>query len=234
MAGRRATADFPGNLSIVSGIVRPFVPGSVRVGAWMIGLGAVQFIVAMAVVQLRYAHYSLLTNYISDLGNTSTSPLHEVFNVSIIVLGVLAFVGILGAWGGFPSGGSRILGLGLLLLASVAAIFVGIFPENVNPTVHGIASLAVFGPGGVGLVVVGSGMRAGTHWSSYRLFTMVLGAVTLLSLLYYAPTQATNTTFDPGLIERLIVAPILLFALGIAVHLARLPVRPRIRIPKRA
>jgi hypothetical membrane protein len=214
----------------VTAPMRPFVDGSVRVGAILIGVGAVQFVVAMGVVQSGYPHYSLLANYISDLGNTATSPLHVVFNASIIALGVLAFVGILGAWGGFPRGGARFGGLSLLLVASVAAILVGIFPENVNPTVHGLASLAVFAPGGIGLVVVGTGLRAPTHWSSYRGFTILLGAITLVALAYYAPTQATNSTVDPGLVERLIVAPILVWAVAIAVHLVRLPVRPRVRI----
>ncbi|HTT73232.1 MAG TPA: DUF998 domain-containing protein [Thermoplasmata archaeon] len=216
----------------MSGSVRPFVPGSVRFGAWAIGVGVVQFVVAMAVVQSRYPGYSLLTNYISDLGNTATSPWHAVFNGSIMLLGALAFVGILAAWGGFPAGGSRLAGLGLLLLASLSAILVGVFPENVNPTVHGIVSLTVFAPGGVGLVLAGAGMRPTTHWSGYGGASMLLGLITLASLAYYVPTQFANSTFDPGLIERLIVAPILLWALLVAVHLGRLPVRPRIRRPR--
>ncbi len=210
--------------------IRPFVDGSVRVGAALIGVGTVQFVVAMAVAQSGYPHYSLLTNYISDLGNTATSPLHDVFNASIVGLGVLGFVGILAAWSGFPRGGGRLVGLSLLLLASVAAVLVGLFPENVNPTVHGLASLAVFAPGGLGLVIVGTGMVPTTHWSSYRGASYLLGVITLVSLAYYAPTQATNSTFDPGLIERLIVAPILVWAFAVALHLARLPVRPRVRV----
>ena len=83
------------------------VDRSVRWGAALIGLGTVQFILAMAVVQTRYSGYSLLQNYVSDLGNTSTSPLHVVFNASIIALGVFAFVGIVLAWGGFPRGAAR-------------------------------------------------------------------------------------------------------------------------------
>ena len=212
----------------------PHVDRSVRAGAALIGLGTVQFVAAMAVVQTRYAGYSLLTNYVSDLGNTATSPLHVVFNVSIIVLGVLSFLGIWLAWGGFPRGGSRAAGLLLLLVASVAAVLVGLFPENVNPPVHDAVSLLVFLPGGLGLVVLAVGMRPGTHWAGYRGFSAVLGAVTLLSLAYYAPTQVQNTTFDPGLIERLIIAPILIWALGVSVHLVRLPVFSRFRPPPTA
>jgi hypothetical membrane protein len=205
------------------------VDRSVRAGAALIGLGTVQFVAAMAYVQTRYAGYSLLTNYVSDLGNTSTSPLHAVFNVSIIVLGVLSFVGIWMAWSGFPRGASRAAGLLLLMIASVAAILVGLFPENVNPPVHDLVSLLVFLPGGLGLVGLAVGMRPGTHWASYREFSAALGAVTLVSLAYYAPTQVLNTTFDPGLIERLIIAPILIWALGAAFHLVRLPLFSRFR-----
>ena len=79
-------------------------------------------------------------------------------------------------------------------------------------------------------MIVGTGMVPTTHWSSYRGASYLLGAITLVSLAYYAPTQATNSTFDPGLIERLIVAPILVWAFAVAVHLARLPVRPRVRV----
>jgi len=196
---------------------------SVRWGGVLIGVGVVQFVVAMAWVQSRYGGYSLLTNYISDLGNTSTSPLPAVFNDSIILLGVFAFLGTLLAWGGFPRGGPRVVGLFLLLIASISAILVGLFPENVNPNVHDVVSLMVFLPGGLALVLLAVGMRERTHWSSYRLFSAVLGFVTLVSLAYYAPTQLNNTTWDPGLIERLIVAPILIWGFVAGVHLAGLP-----------
>ena len=196
---------------------------SVRWGGVLIAFGAFQFAVAMAVVQSRYAGYSLLTNYISDLGNTSTSPWFVVFNASIILLGVLAFFGVLLAWGGFPRGGPRVLGLFLLLIASIAAICVGLFPENVNASVHDFVSLMVFLPGGLGLAVLSAGMRENSLWNGYRAFTLILGLVTLVSLAYYAPTQSYNTTWDPGFIERLIVFPILLWAFVAGVHLARLP-----------
>src|SRR5271157_86933 len=196
---------------------------SVRWGGFLIAIGVVQFVIAMAWVQTRYGGYSLLTNYISDLGNTSTSPLYMVFNVSIIVLGLFAFFGILLGWGGFPRGGARVVGLFLLLIAGVAAILVGLYPEDVNPPVHDLVSLMVFLPGGLALVILSFGMRAGTSWSSYRGLSALLGLVTLVSLAYYAPTQLYNTTWDPGLVERLIVFPILLWGFVAGLRLASLP-----------
>ncbi len=211
--------------------VRPFVSRSVRTGGAMIGLGAFQFVVVMIVIQLRWPGYSDLTNYISDLGNTAISPLPWLFNASIILFGILAFVGVLAAWSGFPPGAPRLFGLGLLLIASLAAIAVGCFPENVNPPVHDLSSLVVFAGGGVGLVILGWGMRPGTSWSHLRGLSIVLGAITLAALAYYAPTQTLGTTFDPGLFERIIVAPIILWAIVTAIHLGRLPVRPRVSLP---
>ncbi len=198
-----------------------------RLGAALIGLGALQFVAAMVVVQSQYPGYSDLTNYISDLGNTLTSPWHVVFNVSIGLLGMLSFVGILLAWTAFPRGAPRAVGLPLLLLASVAAIMVGVFPENVNPSVHDLVSLLVFAPGGIALLVLAAGMNASSGWEGGRIGSALLGAICLVSLAYYVPTQANNTTFDPGLIERFIVAPILIWGLGVAVHLTRLRPLPR-------
>ncbi len=199
----------------------PRPTASTRTGAALIAIGVVQFSVAMAVVQAGYPGYSDLQNYISDLGNTATSPWHWVFNISIILLGILAFVGILLAWNGFPRGGTRWVGLGLLLVASLAAIGVGVFPENVNPTVHGLSSLLVFAPGGIALVALGAGFGPDSRWHSMRWVSIVLGLVTLAALAYYVPTQGNNTTWDPGLIERFIVFPILLWGFLAALQLFR-------------
>jgi hypothetical membrane protein len=196
-----------------------------RLGAALIGIGVVQFAVAMAVVQSAYSGYSLLQNYISDLGNTATSPWYVVFNVSVILLGILAFLGILLTWRAFPRGGTRVVGLPLLLIASVAAILVGIFPENVNLPVHEVASLMVFLPGGLALIVLSAGMCAESGWNSLRESSRTLGVVTLAALLYYAPTQLNNSTWGPGLFERLIVFPILIWAILASLHILRVPSR---------
>ena len=201
------------------------MPAAVRrrvsIGAAMAAAGVVQYAAAMALVQAKYPGYSDFANYISDLGNTATSPWNAVFNVSIILFGALAFVGIVLAWPGFPSGRTRAVGLPLLLLASVAASLVGVFPENVNPGIHDIVSLLVFAPGGIALVVLAAGMRTDAKWRWLCRPSAGLGLVTLVSLAYYIPTQANNTTWGPGLIERFIVFPIMIWGLLAAIQLRR-------------
>ncbi len=210
----------------------PLVHRSVRTGAWLVFVASAQFVIANVLVQLYYPDYSLLTNYISDLGNTSTSPAHIVFNVSIMVLGVLAFVGILAFWSAFPRGGLRVGGLSLLLIASVAAIFIGLFPENINGTVHSIASLLVFLPAALAFLALGASMNDENHWGiGLRWFTAGLGLLMLVALAVslFLPI---GTTSYPGLFERLVVYPVLLWALVVGWFVGRWPVRaPRHLVP---
>ncbi len=197
---------------------------SVRTGALLLVLGSLEFIAVMMVTQLYYSNYSLSTNYISDLGNTANSPLWYVFSAGIIALGLLAFVGLMLLWNTFPAGGRRVSGLALLLLASVAAIVVGFFPENVYGSVHDTASLLVFLPGGLGLLALGASMREGTGWESLRGFSVVLGAITLVSLAVFLFTNVGANQY-PGLFERLVVAPLLLWAVVVGIFVAGFPVR---------
>ena len=199
------------------------VDRAVRWGGLLLTVGVAQFVIAMAWVQTQYGGYSWLTNYVSDLGNSGYSPLFAVFNASVVVLGVFAIVGVLLAWAGFPRGGSRVTGLFLLLIAGVGAILVGLYPENVNSTAHDVASVMVFLPGALALLILAVGMRPGTFWSSYRGFSAVLGGVCLVAFAYFAPTQLLNTTWDPGLVERLIIFPILLWGFVAGIRLARIP-----------
>jgi hypothetical membrane protein len=199
------------------------VDRAVRWGGLLLTVGVAQFVVAMAWVQTQYTGYSWLTNYVSDLGNTVNSPFSPLFNASIVVLGVFVIVGVLLAWAGFPRGGSRVAGLFLLLIAGVGAILVGLYPQDVNTTAHDIASVMVFLPGALALLILAVGMRTGTFWSSYRGFSAILGGVALVSFAYYAPTQLLNTTWDPGLVERLIIFPILLWGFVAGIRLARIP-----------
>lgn len=197
---------------------------TVHYGAVALLIADLQFIAAMIVTQLGYPNYSLAQNYISDLGNTSLSPWYYVFDGSIAALGVLVTIGILLIWSSFAPGTSRAVGLLLLLLAGVAAIFVGAFPENVNGTVHLIASLLIFGPSGFALLLLGArAMPARTHWAPYRGFTVALGVITLAALAIFL-LHAWGP-LGPGTIERLIVAPVLLWALAVSIHLLRMPAR---------
>src|SRR5437868_10337754 len=101
----------------------------VRLGAF-IWILAVQFFVAQIVVQSAWVTpFSLIQNFISDLGNTTCgpypkdstmyvcSPWHAWMNASFILLGLIILVGAMLIRKRFPPIRSRAAGLLLLALA---------------------------------------------------------------------------------------------------------------------
>lgn len=201
----------------------PLVHRSVRTGAVLLIFGVAQFIGGMILVQLQYPHYSLTQNYISDLGGAS-SPWALVFDGSVILLGICAIFGVLLIWSAFEPGPTRGAGLGLLLIGSIGAIGVGVFPETthvLNGGMHVIVSFIAFVGGALGLIVVCFAMAGSPHWRLSRPFTLVCGVVALAAIALFA--TGTYLGLGPGGMERLIVAPILLWAIAEGAHIYGLP-----------
>jgi hypothetical membrane protein len=214
----------------------PLVHRSVHHAALLWLVGSVQFIASMIVVQLEWGHahpYSLRNNYISDLGNTvcgyfpsgSTtyvcSPWHLLFNGSVIALGLLVILGTILVRTAFASRRPSSVGLGLIVLAGAGSIGVGVWPENVAGTVHGLSSAVAFLGGSLALIVVTLGMLRDTRWDGYRAYTLFSGILGLVA------SGLFETGADLGLgvggMERLIVAPLLLWLIVASVHLLRVP-----------
>jgi len=212
----------------------PLVHRSVHHGAIVLVVATLQFLVAMAVTQLGWTvNYSLLTNYISDLGAVNCgffpsssshyvcSPWHLVFDISIVVMGLLILLAVILIRTAFPARRSRTIGLGLLALAAIGSIGVGLSPEDVNLTVHTISATLAFVGGGLALIVLGFAMFRDTRWDGFRAYTILSGLVTLIAFLLFA--SSTYLALGVGGMERLIVAPVLLWSLVAGVHLARIP-----------
>lgn len=214
----------------------PLVHRSVHhaAAAWL--LGSLQFIGAMVVVQLGWSHahpYSLKDNYISDLGNTQCgyfpsgsttyvcSPWHVAFNGSVIVLGVLLLLGVVLVRSAFPLRRSSAVALTLVALAGVGAILVGVWPENVNGGIHDAASLLAFLGGSLGLVALAGAMLRDTRWDGYRVYSMLSGLLGLIATVLFVAGQ--DLGLGVGGMERLIVAPLLLWFIVASAHLLRTP-----------
>lgn len=215
----------------------PLVHRSVHHGALLWLVAVLQFLAAMVVVQLKWGPptYSLTQNYISDLGaihcgtvagRLVCSPYHDVFNVSSILLGLLLIFGTLLIPTAFPTRTSRRLGLGLLVLAGVGAMGVGLSPEDYNLTLHNVSVLLAFTAGGLALVVLGFAMFRDTRWDGYRAYSVFSGLVSLVVLGLFAGKAydwgGLWSEVGAGGLERLIVAPVLLWALVVAIHLLRI------------
>ena len=201
---------------------------------WLVG--SVQFVAGMVAVQLAWKGpptYSLSSNYISDLGNTGCgpwpdasshivcSPWHSVFNASIIVLGLCIVLGTLLIRTGFPPRRSSKVGLVLIAIAAVGSISVGLSPENVRTAVHSASALVAFLAGNLSLVVLGVAMFRDTRWDGFRAYSVFSGLIGLVATFLFL--RGIYLGLGVGGMERLIVAPLLLWLVVVSIHLLRIP-----------
>jgi hypothetical membrane protein len=196
---------------------------AVRPGAWILTFGVLQFIAAMIAVQAKYPGYSLSANYISDLGGAH-SPWALVFDGSVILLGVCAILGSLLIRSAFHPSRARSGGLLFLFIAGVGAIGVGVFPETtpvLNGNMHVIVSFIAFLGSGLALLILSLAMAGDARWSGHRVYAAVSGLVTLIAIALFGTNIYLG--LGPGGMERLVVAPILLWGILEGVHMARLP-----------
>jgi len=185
--------------------------------------GAVQFGVAMILAEIYYPGYNVSNNYISDLGATCLTggtctiyqPTSTIFNASIVLLGLLVLAGAYFLQKSFKWKPAT----SLVALAGVGALGVGLFPETTG-IVHGIFSLIVFLFAGLAAIV--------TFWLQrppLSYLSVLLGAVTLIALILYIGNVYLG--LGPGGMERMVVYPVLLWAIGFGGHLMGLEDKPK-------
>jgi len=201
----------------------PLVHRAVRTGGIALAISSLQFVAAMVVVQSRYPHYSLSANYISDLGGAS-SPWALLFDASVIFLGAATLVAVLLIASAFDDRPIRSAGLAILLLAAAGAVGVGVFPETthvLNGAAHEVATAVAFVGASIGFLVLSGAMRDGAHWRFSRPYTILSGGVAgVATILFFF---GIYLGLGPGGMERLVVAPILLWMVVEGIHIARLP-----------
>jgi hypothetical membrane protein len=192
-------------------------------------VGVVQFAIFEMVAEFVYPGYSVSLNYISDLGppcaGGTACPSQTswvIFDVSIALLGLLVLVSAYFLYRYFrwkPLAG-------LVGVAGIGALGVGIFNETAPYMLHSIFSLITFI--GIGLAAVVS-YRFQKAPLSY--FAVIMGAITLLSLVLYIPGTGTDyggaLGIGAGGLERMIVYPVLLWSIAFGGHLMAMEAPPR-------
>ena len=205
----------------------PMVYRTAHVGAALYVVGVLQFLVGMAWAEWLYPNppgYSLTGNYISDLGYPGGSAHAVVFNTSIRVLGVCAVLGAVLLTSAFVRKTSARIGIGSLVLAGIFAFLVGTFPEKTviaGHYVHTLVSAGTFFFSGLALVFLALAMLRDTRWGGYRTYTFLSGIVTWVAMGLFS--GGIYLGIGEGGMERLVVAPILLWGLLAGVHVLRIP-----------
>ena len=208
-------------------------PANARYGAIFLIVGAVEFLVGMTIAQVGYGpSYSVSQNLLSDLGVTSCgivdstgryacSPWFLAFDAATILLGFLVVYGAVWVRRAFPVGQLSTIGLGLLALHGIGLIGAGFTPENVNDSVHTVFALLAFGCGAGALLVLGLAIRERALWEGYSPYFVASGLISAGALVLFA--DGAYLGLGLGGMERLVVAPILLWFAVVGVHIARVP-----------
>jgi len=184
-------------------------------------VGGVEFTIVWFLSETLYPSYSVNSNYISDLGTTCPGngaacyvpPAWWLFNLSEVVCGILILVTAYFFYRAYRyKPATAIIGV-----AGFALILVGILNESFSPW-HGIFSLITFTFIGLAAIVTFRFQRPPLSY-----FSVLMGVVSLISLVLFAPDDGVSfgaaIGIGPGGLERLIVYPILLWAVGFGGYL---------------
>ncbi|MDT4969004.1 MAG: hypothetical protein QOJ64_3741 [Acidobacteriota bacterium] len=167
--------------------------------AGIIWMCAAQFFVAQLVAQSRWTSpFSLATNFISDLGNTTCglypqvagayvcSPWHALMNMSFVLQGVIILVGAVLARPAFSGQRWAAAAFVLLAVTALGIAGVGLFPEDVNNGAHVINAGTQFITGNAAIIVVGVAAHRINRWCAYAIVSTTLGIIGLLATVLFA------------------------------------------------
>jgi hypothetical membrane protein len=180
-------------------------------------LSSAQFFITQFWVALAWTTpFSLLQNFVSDLGNTRCgasntathpyvcSPRHASMNASFIFLGLTILVGGVLTHDLRRPGVARQLARAFMVLAGIGGVLVGCFPENENLPLHGLGALGYFLFANIGLVMLG--------WSADGVLARVKGATMSLGFVGIVATgvffSGHHLSLGIGGAERALVYPL--------------------------
>jgi len=177
-------------------------------------LSAVQWVVSEAVTAAAWTSpaYSYATNYISDLGvpdcgthyqgRTICSPDHALMNTSFIVQGILFATGVVLLAATLLTGRARRVVIALAAAHAVGFVLVGLFhgsPDGpgYSLALHvGGASVAILCANTI--AILAGSLRSLQLPRAYRVFSIAVGALGLLSEAFVGASTSTAGIFERG------------------------------------
>jgi hypothetical membrane protein len=180
-------------------------------------LSSVQFFITQIWVASAWTTpFSLLRNFISDLGNTRCgvfssetqlyvcSPRHALMNASFIVLGSTILAGGMLTHELRRPGVAGQLARAFMVLAGIGGVLVGYFPENENLALHSLGALAYFLFANTGLVMLS--WSADGFVARIKSATMALGFIGIVATVLFF--SGRHLGLGIGGTERLLVYPL--------------------------
>ena len=192
---------------------------------------ALYFVIQIIVAWVFIPSYSLVSNSISDLGESSCggygsppicSPRWWLMDdAGFLVLGVIMVIGSALLYHEFTERVPRerraaMFGFGLMALAGFGSILVGFFPENENRTMHIIGAFLAIAIGNVAILVLGAVL---TLPESMRRSMLTFSSLALAALLCFASHRYFG--IGRGIMERLAAYPVTIWLITFGLYIWR-------------
>jgi hypothetical membrane protein len=186
-----------------------------RIAGLLFFVGVVQFVLAVVVSEAVYSGYSVGQQVMSDLGDWSLAGnFATIFDVSVMLLGMFVIVGAYFIQREFKNR----LFTSLVVMIGVGCVGAGVVAENVFLPIHLIFALVAFVFGAASAIMSYKFVKSPLSYIS-----VILGAVTLSAVVLSNLGYSVDSGFYLGLgfggMERFIIYPILLWALGFGAYL---------------
>ena len=192
---------------------------------------ALYFVIQIIVAWTFVPSYSLVSNSISDLGESSCggygsppicSPRWWLMDyVGFLLLGLVMLLGSALLYHEFTERIARerraaMFGFALMAVGGLGAILVGLFPENENRTMHIIGAFLAIAIGNVAILVLGSML---TLPESMRRSMLMFSSLSLAALLCFAAHK--DFGIGPGSMERIAAYPVTIWLITFGLYIWR-------------
>ena len=194
-------------------------------------VASLYFLIQVIVAWVFVPSYSLVSNSISDLGETSCggygspgicSPRWWLMNyVGFFLLGLVMVVGSALLYHEFTERPHRerraaMFGFSLIALGGFGSILVAFFPENENRTMHIIGAALAIGVGNVAILVLGAIL---TLPESMRRSMLMFSSLALVALLCFASHRSFG--IGHGTMERIAAYPVTIWLITFGLYIWR-------------
>jgi hypothetical membrane protein len=201
------------------------------IGPAIFTVAALYFVIQIIVAWVFVPSYSVVSNSISDLGETSCgsygspsicSPRWWLMDyVGFLVLGLVMVIGSALLYHEFTERVPRerraaMFGFGLMALGGLGSILVGFFPENENPTMHVVGAFLAIAIGNVAILLLGAVL---TLPESMRRSMLMFSSLALAALLCFASHRYFG--IGRGTMERLAAYPVTIWLITFGLYIWR-------------
>jgi hypothetical membrane protein len=192
---------------------------------------SIYFVIQIIVAWVFIPSYSLVSNSISDLGETSCGGYGSPGMCStrwwlmdyagFFLLGLIMVIGSALLYHEFTDRVPRerlaaMIGFSLMALAGLGSIIVGFFPENENRTMHILGAFLAIAIGNVAILVLGGVL---TLPESMRRSMLIFSTLALAALLCFASHRFFG--IGRGMMERVAAYPVTIWLIAFGLYIWR-------------